>query len=392
MKRQYTSESVTQGHPDKLCDQISDTVLDAIISEDSMARVACETCATTGLILVMGEISTTTYVPVADLARKVVLDIGYDDSSLGFDGNSCAVLTVINEQSQDIAAGVSRASETRDNIGAEQKTGAGDQGMMFGFACDETEEYMPLPLVLTHKMAKQMDEVRKSGKREWMRPDGKAQLTVSYDGFTPVSIDAVVLSIQHDDMVSQKEIRNVMMEDVIRPILPSELLSSSTKYYINPSGRFVIGGPAGDSGLTGRKIIVDTYGGFAPHGGGCFSGKDPTKVDRSAAYACRHIAKNVVAAGLASRCQVAIAYAIGVAQPVSYAIETFGTGKVDEEKLANYIRDNIDLSPDGIIERFKLRRPIYRQTATYGHFGRNDLDLPWERLDLVEQLKEWSNK
>ena len=392
MKRQYTSESVTQGHPDKLCDQISDTVLDAIISEDSMARVACETCATTGLILVMGEISTTTYVPVADLARKVVLDIGYDDSSLGFDGNSCAVLTVINEQSQDIAAGVSRASETRDNVSAEQKTGAGDQGMMFGFACDETEEYMPLPLVLTHKMAKQMDEVRKGGKREWMRPDGKAQLTVSYDGFTPVSIDAVVLSTQHDDMVSQKEIRNAMMEDVIRPILPSKLLNSSTKYYINPSGRFVIGGPAGDSGLTGRKIIVDTYGGFAPHGGGCFSGKDPTKVDRSAAYACRHIAKNVVAAGLASRCQVAIAYAIGVAQPVSYAIETFGTGKVDEEKLANYIRDNIDLSPDGVIERFKLRRPIYRQTATYGHFGRNDLDLPWERLDLVQQLKEWSNK
>ncbi|HHU02315.1 MAG: methionine adenosyltransferase [Christensenellales bacterium] len=392
MKRQYTSESVTQGHPDKLCDQISDTVLDAIISEDSMARVACETCATTGLILVMGEISTTTYVPVADLARKVVLDIGYDDSSLGFDGNSCAVLTVINEQSQDIAAGVSRASETRDNVSAEQKTGAGDQGMMFGFACDETEEYMPLPLVLTHKMAKQMDEVRKGGKREWMRPDGKAQLTVSYDGFTPVSIDAVVLSTQHDDMVSQKEIRNAMMEDVIRPILPSKLLNSSTKYYINPSGRFVIGGPAGDSGLTGRKIIVDTYGGFAPHGGGCFSGKDPTKVDRSAAYACRHIAKNVVAAGLASRCQVAIAYAIGVAQPVSYAIETFGTGKVDEEKLANYIRDNIDLSPDGIIERLKLRRPIYRQTATYGHFGRNDLDLLWERLDLVEQLKEWSNK
>jgi S-adenosylmethionine synthetase len=367
-------------------------VLDAIISEDSMARVACETCATTGLILVMGEISTTTYVPVADLARKVVLDIGYDDSSLGFDGNSCAVLTVINEQSQDIAAGVSRASETRDNVSAEQKTGAGDQGMMFGFACDETEEYMPLPLVLTHKMAKQMDEVRKGGKREWMRPDGKAQLTVSYDGFTPVSIDAVVLSTQHDDMVSQKEIRNAMMEDVIRPILPSKLLNSSTKYYINPSGRFVIGGPAGDSGLTGRKIIVDTYGGFAPHGGGCFSGKDPTKVDRSAAYACRHIAKNVVAAGLASRCQVAIAYAIGVAQPVSYAIETFGTGKVDEEKLANYIRDNIDLSPDGIIERLKLRRPIYRQTATYGHFGRNDLDLLWERLDLVEQLKEWSNK
>jgi S-adenosylmethionine synthetase len=392
LKRQYTSESVTQGHPDKLCDQISDTVLDAIISEDSMARVACETCATTGLILVMGEISTTTYVPVADLARKVVLDIGYDDSSLGFDGNSCAVLTVINEQSQDIAAGVSRASETRDNVSAEQKTGAGDQGMMFGFACDETEEYMPLPLVLTHKMAKQMDEVRKGGKREWMRPDGKAQLTVSYDGFTPVSIDAVVLSTQHDDMVSQKEIRNAMMEDVIRPILPSKLLNSSTKYYINPSGRFVIGGPAGDSGLTGRKIIVDTYGGFAPHGGGCFSGKDPTKVDRSAAYACRHIAKNVVAAGLASRCQVAIAYAIGVAQPVSYAIETFGTGKVDEEKLANYIRDNIDLSPDGIIERLKLRRPIYRQTATYGHFGRNDLDLLWERLDLVEQLKEWSNK
>jgi len=387
LKRQYTSESVTQGHPDKLCDQISDTVLDAILSEDPMARVACETCATTGLILVMGEISTTTYVPVAELARKVVLDIGYDDSSLGFDGNSCAVLTVINEQSQDIAAGVSRASETRDNIAAEQKTGAGDQGMMFGFACDETEEYMPLPLVLTHKMAKQMDEVRKSGKREWMRPDGKAQLTVSYDGFTPVSLDAVVLSTQHDDMVSQKEIKNAMMEDVIRPILPSKLLNASTKYYINPSGRFVIGGPAGDSGLTGRKIIVDTYGGFAPHGGGCFSGKDPTKVDRSAAYACRHIAKNVVAAGLASRCQVAIAYAIGVAQPVSYAIETFGTGKVDEEKLANYIRDNIDLSPDGIIERFKLRRPIYRQTATYGHFGRNDLDLPWEKLDLVEQLK-----
>ncbi|MDO5021845.1 MAG: methionine adenosyltransferase [Eubacteriales bacterium] len=387
MKRQFASESVTMGHPDKLCDQVSDAILDAILEDDPNARVACETCTTTGLILVMGEISTKTYVPIPDIVRKVVLDIGYNDSALGFDGHSCSVLTAITEQSADISDGVSRAQETRDNKDAKQILGAGDQGMMFGFACNETPEYMPTPIVYSHRLTRRMDEIRKSGKFNWMRPDGKSQVTVSYEGYKPVSIDSVVISTQHDADISQEEIRKEMMEHVIKPILPEELLNAQTRYYVNPSGRFVIGGPAGDSGLTGRKIIVDTYGGFAPHGGGCFSGKDPTKVDRSAAYAARYIAKNIVASGLAERCEVALAYAIGVAEPVSYRIDLFGTGKADEGKIARYIRDNIDLSPGGIIEKLDLRRPIYRQTATYGHFGRNDLDLPWERLDLAEQLK-----
>jgi S-adenosylmethionine synthetase len=387
MKRQFASESVTSGHPDKLCDQVSDAILDAILIDDPYARVACETCTTTGMILVMGEISTKTYVSIPDIVRKVVLDIGYNDSVLGFDGNSCSVLTAIKEQSADISAGVSNAQETRGNKNAKQKLGAGDQGMMFGFACNETEEYMPLPIVYAHRLTRRMDEIRKSGSFSWMRPDGKSQVTVSYDGYKPVSIDSVVISTQHDPAISQEDIKKAIMENVIEPVLPEELLNSETAYYVNPSGRFVIGGPAGDSGLTGRKIIADTYGGFAPHGGGSFSGKDPTKVDRSAAYAARYIAKNIVAAGLADRCEVALAYAIGVAQPVSYCIDLFGTGKADEEKIAKYIRDNCDLSPDGIIDGLNLRRPIYRQTATYGHFGRNDLDLPWEKLDLAEDLK-----
>ncbi len=392
MKRQFASESVTSGHPDKLCDQVSDAVLDAILTDDPYARVACETCTTTGMILVMGEISTKTYVSIPDIVRKVVLDIGYNNSSMGFDGNSCSVITAIKEQSSDISQGVSHAQETRGNKNAQQKLGAGDQGMMFGFACNETPEYMPLPIVYAHRLTRRMDEIRKSGSFNWMRPDGKSQVTVSYDGFKPVSIDSVVISTQHDPDISQEDIKKAVMENVVKPVLPEELLNPQTTYYVNPSGRFVIGGPAGDSGLTGRKIIADTYGGFAPHGGGSFSGKDPTKVDRSAAYAARYIAKNIVAAGLADRCEVALAYAIGVAQPVSYRIDLFGTGKVDEEKIAKYIRDNIDLSPDGIINGLNLRRPIYRQTATYGHFGRNDLDLPWEKLDLAEDLKRWRQK
>ncbi len=389
MKRQFTSESVTEGHPDKMCDQISDAVLDAILKDDPMARVACETCATTGMVLVMGEISTTTYVSIPDIVRNVVEDIGYTDSSMGFDAHSCAVLTAVHDQSADIDGGVSRATETRGKDEAEQMTGAGDQGMMFGYACNETEELMPMPLALAHKLTRRMAEVRKAGRFPWMRPDGKAQVTVTYDDGKPVSVDAVVISTQHAPDVDQETIRQSMLNDVILHEIPAHLLSEHTQYLINPSGRFVIGGPAGDSGLTGRKIIVDTYGGFAPHGGGCFSGKDPTKVDRSAAYMARYIAKNIVAAGLAEKCQLALAYAIGVAQPVGLSVDTFGTGKIEDDRLAGIIHHHIDLSPDGIISRLELRRPIYRQTASYGHFGRCDVDLPWERTDLADALKSW---
>lgn len=388
MLRQFTSESVTEGHPDKMCDQISDAVLDAILKDDPYARVACETCATTGMIMVMGEISTTTYVSIPDIVRKVVLDIGYNDSAMEFDGRSCAVLTAVHEQSADIDGGVSRAQETRD-LDTDQQTGAGDQGMMFGYACDETEELMPLPLALAHRLTRRMSVVRKNGTHPWMRPDGKAQVTVTYKDNVPLHVDTVVISTQHDEDVTQAQIRQAMIEDVIRHEIPAHLMNEQTRYLINPSGRFVIGGPAGDSGLTGRKIIVDTYGGFAPHGGGAFSGKDPTKVDRSAAYAARYVAKNIVAAGLAKRCQIALAYAIGVAQPVGFNVDTFGTGVMDDEKLSQVIAKHIDLSPDSIISMLDLRKPIYRRTASYGHFGRTDVDLPWEKTDLTDQLLDW---
>jgi len=387
-KRLMTSESVTEGHPDKMCDQISDAVLDAIIAQDKDARVACETCATTGLILIMGEISTSSYVPLADVARQVALDIGYNSSEMGFDGNSCAVLTAVHEQSDDISRGVSCALEGRGEPGDCRITGAGDQGMMFGFASDETPELMPMALALSHRLTRRMSQVRKSGLLPFMRPDGKAQVTIAYENGRPVRVDAVVISTQHDEKVSHAEIEEAMLSQVVPQCIPQELLHKDTRYYINPTGRFVIGGPAGDSGLTGRKIIVDTYGGYAPHGGGCFSGKDPTKVDRSAAYMARYAAKNVVAAGLADRCQIALAYAIGVAEPVSFHVDTFGTGKADETAIVRAVRDSFDFRPDGIIQSLDLRRPIYRQTASYGHFGRDDLDLPWERTDKAEALKK----
>ncbi len=381
-----TSESVTEGHPDKMCDQISDAVLDAIIREDQMARVACETCMTTGLILIMGEITTSTYVPLADVAREVVLDIGYNSSRMGFDGNSCAVLTAVHEQSGDISQGVSCAIEGRDGGEGCQLTGAGDQGMMFGFASDETPELMPMALALSHRLTRRMSQVRKSGLLPFMRPDGKAQVTIAYENGKPVGVETVVISTQHDEKVSQDEIREAMITQVASHCIPEHLLHAGTRYLINPTGRFVIGGPAGDSGLTGRKIIVDTYGGYAPHGGGCFSGKDPTKVDRSAAYMARYAAKNVVAAGLAGKCQIALAYAIGVAEPVSFSVDTFGTGKADDGAIARAVRQAFDFRPDGIIKELDLRRPIYRQTASYGHFGRDDLDLPWERTDKAQAI------
>lgn len=388
MRKLFTSESVTEGHPDKLCDQISDAVLDAILKEDPEARVACETVATTGMVFVMGEISTSTYVSIPDIARQVVLDVGYNSSDMGFDGNSCAVMTAVNEQSSDIAGGVSHAQETRDMQQEPQQLGAGDQGMMFGFACDETPELMPLPISLAHRLTRRMAEVRKQGLCPWMRPDGKAQVSVAYEDGRPVAVDTVVVSTQHERHVSQAEIRAAVIEQVILPVIPKELMHDGTRFLVNPSGRFVIGGPVGDSGLTGRKIIVDTYGGYAPHGGGCFSGKDPTKVDRSAAYLARYLAKNVVAAGLARRCQVALAYAIGVAKPVSFDIDCFGTATVEELEIARVLETLVDMRPGGIISRFQLRRPIYRQVSNYGHFGRADLELPWEALDLAEQLKQ----
>lgn len=388
MRKLFTSESVTEGHPDKVCDQVSDAILDAILAQDPNARVACETTVTTGLVFVMGEITTETYVSIPDIVRSVVLDIGYNSSTMGFDGNTCAVMTALHEQSPDISAGVSRAYETRDNADSNQVTGAGDQGMMFGYACDETQELMPMAIALAHRLTLRMTEVRKAGLCPWMRPDGKSQVTVAYEDGKPVGIDNIVISTQHDESVKQEDISKDMIEHVIKAVIPQGLLTQQTRFLINPSGRFVLGGPAGDSGLTGRKIIVDTYGGYAPHGGGCFSGKDPTKMDRSGCYMARYIAKNIVASGLAQKCQISIAYAIGVAHPVSFAVDTFGTGKVSDEAIEKAVLSLVSLTPDQIISRLDLRRPIYRQTASYGHFGRLDIDLPWERTDLAASLQE----
>ena len=386
MRTIFTSESVTEGHPDKLCDQVSDAILDAILEQDPMARVACETFATTGVVQVMGEITTTAWVDIPQIVRRTVLDIGYDSADKCFDGNTCGVLTAIHSQSPDIAMGVNSALEGR--AAGEEDTGAGDQGLMFGYACDETPEFMPMPIALAQRMARRLAEVRKNGTLPWLRPDGKTQVTVAYEDDRPVHIDTVVVSAQHAPEIGQEELAEAITEHVIRPVLPPELFDADTRLLINPTGRFVIGGPAGDTGLTGRKIIVDTYGGYARHGGGCFSGKDPTKVDRSAAYAARHAAKNLVAAGLAKRCEIQLAYAIGVAHPVSLRVDTFGTGALPDEKLAAAVAETFDLRPAAIIRRFDLRRPIYRQTAAYGHFGRTDLDLPWERLDAADALRK----
>ena len=385
MRRLFTSESVTEGHPDKVCDQISDAVLDALLAQDPQSRVACETFATTGIVTLMGEITTEGWADFNDIARKVILDIGYDSSEKYFDGNTCAVMTAIHAQSPDIAQGVDQALEGREEEAGE--TGAGDQGMMFGYACDETPERMPMAIALSHRLARRLAEVRKNGTLPWLRPDGKTQVTVVYDDDRPVAVDTIVISTQHAPEISQGEIREAMLKHVIQPVIPAELLGKETKYYINPTGRFVIGGPAGDTGLTGRKIIVDTYGGYAPHGGGAFSGKDPTKVDRSAAYAARYAAKNIVTAGLARKCQLQLAYAIGVAQPVSILVDTFGTGTVPDERLTEAVKQVFDFRPAAIIRDLDLRRPIYRQTAAYGHFGRLDLDLPWEKEDRTDALR-----
>ena len=388
--RVFTSESVTEGHPDKICDQISDAVLDAIIEQDPQARVACETVCTTGMVMVMGEISTRCYVDIPAIVRKTVCDIGYDHPEYGFDGNTCAVLTTIDEQSADIAMGVDNSLESREGGADDGDTGAGDQGMMFGFACDETPEYMPAPIAFAHRLTRRLAEVRKNGTFPWLRPDGKSQVTVQYGPDRDMQrVDAVVVSTQHSEDVDYGTLREGIIEQVIKKVIPAQLLDAQTKYYVNPTGRFVIGGPVGDSGLTGRKIIVDTYGGYASHGGGAFSGKDPTKVDRSAAYMARYMAKNIVAAGLARRCQIELAYAIGVARPVSVLVDTDGTGAVSDAELEKIIAENFDLRPAKIISRLDLRRPIYRQTAAYGHFGRSDIDLPWERLDMAETLKKY---
>ncbi len=385
----FTSESVTEGHPDKLADQISDSVLDAIMAQDPEGRVACETLVTTGQVHVVGEISTKCYIDIPRIIRDTVAKIGYTKAEYGFDANTCGILVSIDEQSADIALGVDKALEAKEgDMDPIDAIGAGDQGMMFGYATNETPEYMPLPIALAHKLTRRLAEVRKSGELKWLRPDGKSQVTVVYEDGKPVAVDTVVISTQHAPEVSQKEIRDAIIEKVIKTVIPAELLTADTKYFINPTGNFVIGGPQGDSGLTGRKIIVDTYGGMARHGGGAFSGKDPTKVDRSAAYAARYAAKNIVAAGLADRCEIQLAYAIGVARPVSIFVKTFGTGKIAEEKIAELVGKHFDLRPAGIIKSLNLRRPIYAQTAAYGHFGRTDLDLPWEHTDKAELLRK----
>lgn len=388
MRKLFTSESVTEGHPDKIADQISDAVLDAILAQDPKGRVACETIVTTGQVHIFGEISTQCYVDIAHIARETINNIGYNRAKFGFDGNTCGVLISIDEQSPDIAMGVDKALEAKEGQAAEEETGAGDQGMMFGYATNETESYMPMPAYLANKLALQLTKVRKEGVLPYLRPDGKTQVTVEYDDGKPVRVDTIVISSQHAPEVSNEQIRKDIIEKVIASIVPAEMLDAETKYYINPTGRFVIGGPQGDAGLTGRKIIVDTYGGMARHGGGAFSGKDPSKVDRSAAYAARHVAKNIVAAGLADKCEIQLAYAIGVAHPVSVLVETFGTGKISEDKIAELVRKNFSLSPTGIIRELDLLRPIYKQTAAYGHFGRTDVDLPWEHTEKAAALRE----
>lgn len=390
-KRLFTSESVTEGHPDKVCDAISDAILDACMEKDPMSRVACETAVCTGFVLVTGEITTNAYVDMQKIVRDTVKEIGYTKSEYGFDGNTCAVLVAIDEQSADIAMGVDKALEAKKGEQTDDlDTGAGDQGMMFGYATNETEAYMPYPIDLAHKLAKKLTEVRKNGTLKYLRPDGKSQVSVEYDeDGKPVRLEAVVLSTQHDADVTQEQIHEDIKKYVFDPVLPKELIDDKTKFFINPTGRFVIGGPHGDAGLTGRKIIVDTYGGYARHGGGAFSGKDCTKVDRSAAYAARYVAKNIVAAGIADKCEIQLSYAIGVAQPTSVMVDTFGTGKIADDKLVDIVRENFDLRPAGIIKMLNLRRPIYKQTAAYGHFGRNDLDLPWEKLDKVDVLKKY---
>ena len=385
----FTSESVTEGHPDKVCDRISDSVLDAILAQDKDARVACETFCTTGVVTVMGEITTTAKIDIPEIVRRAVCDIGYNSAKAGFDGNTCAVMTAIDKQSPDIAMGVDKSLELKDGEEDDYNLhGAGDQGMMFGYACDETEELMPLAISLAHKMAKRLTDVRKSGELSYLNPDGKTQVTVEYENGAPKRVDAVVVSSQHTDDVELETLRADILEKVIKPIIPSELFDENTKIYINPTGRFVVGGPQGDTGLTGRKIIVDTYGGYARHGGGAFSGKDPTKVDRSAAYAARYVAKNIVAAGLASKCEIELAYAIGVAKPVSVMVDTFGTGVYSDEQIVKAVNKVFDLRPSAIIDTLDLRRPIYRQTSAYGHMGRTDIDLPWEKTDKAEILKK----
>ena len=388
-RRLFTSESVTEGHPDKICDQISDGILDAILEQDPTARVACETVVTTGIVFVMGEITTSGYVDIPKIARKIVCEIGYDRAKYGFDGETCSVVTSIDEQSSDIAGGVNNALEVRGGLNNDPYavTGAGDQGMMFGYACNETPELMPLSISLAHKLAKKLTDVRKQGLLPYLRPDGKTQVTVEYDDDKIIRIDTIVVSTQHDPDITQEQIRKDIIKHVVETVVPAELIDNETKYFVNPSGNFVIGGPNGDSGLTGRKIIVDTYGGAARHGGGAFSGKDPTKVDRSACYAARYVAKNIVAAGLADKCEIQLAYAIGIANPVSVRVDTHGTGKVEDYKLEEIISKVFDLRPAAIIDKLDLRRPIYRQTAAYGHFGRTDIDLPWERTDKVDEIK-----
>ena len=392
-KRLFTSESVTEGHPDKVCDAVSDAILDALMAQDPMSRVACETAACTGFVLVTGEITSKADIDIPKIVRQTVNEIGYNDAATGFDGNTCAVMVAVDEQSADIAMGVDKALEAKENKMSDEELesiGAGDQGMMFGYATNETEEYMPYPISLAHKLALQLTKVRKDGTLKYLRPDGKTQVSVEYDeAGKPVRLEAVVLSTQHDPDVTQEQIHNDIKKYVFDEILPKDMIDAETKFFINPTGRFVIGGPHGDAGLTGRKIIVDTYGGYARHGGGAFSGKDCTKVDRSAAYAARYVAKNIVAAGLAEKCEIQLSYAIGVAQPTSVMVDTFGTGKISDEKLVEIIRENFDLRPAGIIKMLDLRRPIYKQTAAYGHFGRNDLNLPWEALDKVDELKKY---